>query len=56
MNDKVSRTVLLDSETDEDLGHLAYNLRCNKVEVIKRLIRKGLDRGILEELEEESEA
>ena len=53
MSAKVSRTVLLDPETDEDLGHLAYNLRCNKVEVIKRLIEKGLDEGILEKPEDD---
>jgi len=53
MKDKVPRTVYLDPETDEDLGHVAYNLRCNKAEVIKRLIEKGLELGIVEEYEEE---
>jgi hypothetical protein len=49
MTDKVSRTVMLDPQTDKDLADLAYNLKINKQEVIKRLIEKGLDDGILEQ-------
>lgn len=52
MNDKVSRTVLLDMQTDQDLADLAYNLNINKREVMKMLIEKGLDDGILEKDEE----
>ena len=53
MNEKVSRTVLLDTETDEDLGYLAYHLKINKVEVMRRLIEKGLEDGILEDYSSE---
>lgn len=55
MKPKVPRTVYLDAETDEELGLVAYNLKCNKLEVIKRLIEKGLELGIVEEYEEEEE-
>ena len=50
----VARTIHLDKELDEDIGHLAYNLKINRLEVIKRLIEKGLDEGILEQPEEET--
>jgi len=40
---------MLETETDQDLADLAYNLKVNKQEVIKRLIEKGLDEGILEQ-------
>ena len=53
MSSKVSRTVYLDLETDEELGNVAYNLKCNKLEVIKMLIEKGLKSGILELREDE---
>lgn len=55
MSDKVPRTVMIDVETDEDLGHLAYNLKINKVEVIRRLIEKGLEDGILEDYSQDSQ-
>lgn len=51
-DNKVARTIHLDKELDEDIGHLAYNLKINKLEVIKQLIEKGLDEGILEQPEE----
>jgi len=51
MSDKVSRTVLLDPQTDKDLADLAYNLKLNRQEVIEKLIEKGLDDGILEKEE-----
>jgi len=53
MSEKVLRTIMLDTETDKDLGHLAYNLKINKVEVMRRLIEKGLEDGILEEFSQE---
>ena len=53
MNDKVPRTVYIDTETDDELGHVAYNLKCNKLEVMRRLIEKGLEEGILEDYEDE---
>lgn len=52
MTNKVPRTVYLDKETDDELGNVAYNLKCNKIEVMKRLIEKGLELGIIEEFEE----
>jgi predicted DNA-binding protein len=49
MNKKVQRTITIDQEVDEDISSLAYNLGINKLEVIKKLIEEGLDRGILED-------
>jgi ABC-type phosphate transport system permease subunit len=51
MNKKVQRTITIDQEVDEDISSLAYNLGINKLEVIKKLIVEGLDRGILEDFE-----
>ena len=53
MKDKVPRTVYLDHEMDTELGYVAYNLKINKLEVIKRLIERGLYLGILEDYSEE---
>lgn len=55
MKDKVPRTVYIDKETDEELGHVAYNLKCNKIEVMRRLIEKGLELGVVEFEEEDEE-
>lgn len=55
MKSKVPRTVYIDVEIDKELGYVAYNLKCNKLEVMRRLIEKGLEDGILEVYDEEEE-